>query len=462
MNQTDYKSAFRDNEQTANQYAAACLRVLALVVAAVWLLNVIGVFVVPATIMTVAGTGGILIFMLPTVAARFIKPESPALKYISLACCVLGITLLSAAMPKHLILAWMAPIALSCHYYSKRLSYSVISISLVFMLISLMIGIYYGEWDSNLLDAIESQSSGRVVTPELVKNMMIFYFLPRAMILMGVGVMFTTLADRTHKLLERQAKDSAEKQQIESELSIATDIQTSMLPSDFPNERKFNIYATMNPAKEVGGDFYDFYMIDDKHLAVVIADVSGKGVPAALFMVIGKTLLKDHTQSCDDLGEVFSKVNNLLCESNSEGLFITAFAGVLDLDSGEFRYVNAGHNPPLIRRADGSFEYLRPRRGFVLAGMEDIPYLEQSMQLNQGDEFFFYTDGVTEATNARQELYGEERLLSVLNRIGPMNPQEICSMVKSDVDRFVGEAPQFDDITMLSLQYHNRYFKSED
>lgn len=172
-------------------------------------------------------------------------------------------------------------------------------------------------------------------------------------------------------------------------------------------------------------------------------------------MVIGKTLLKDHAQSGRNLGEVFTQVNDLLCESNSEGFFITAFAGVLNLQTGEFRFVNAGHNPPLLRRKNGYFEYLKLHCGFVLAGMEGIQYREQSMMLEKEDEIFLYTDGVTEATNAYEELYGEERLRFTLNASINANAEGICQAVQEDVERFVGEAPQFDDITMLSLQFRD-------
>ena len=252
---------------------------------------------------------------------------------------------------------------------------------------------------------------------------------------------------------------TAEKERIGAELDVATNIQKSMLPSifpAFPDREEVDIYATMNPAKEVGGDFYDFFMVDKRHLAIVMADVSGKGVPAALFMVIGKTLIKDHTQPGKDLGEVFSEVNDLLCESNSEGLFITAFEGVLDLVTGEFRYVNAGHEIPFICKKGGTFEPYKIRAAFVLAGMEGMKYKCGSMQLTPGDKVFQYTDGVTEATNDKEELFGMERLGGVLQRNAGLPPQELLPKVKAEIDGFVGEAPQFDDITMLCLEYKKR------
>lgn len=249
---------------------------------------------------------------------------------------------------------------------------------------------------------------------------------------------------------------TAEKERIGAELSIAAQIQADMLPSifpAFPERPEFDIYATMNPAKEVGGDFYDFFMVDERHLAVVMADVSGKGVPAALFMVIGKTLIKDHTQPGRDLGEVFTEVNEILCESNKEGMFITAFEGVLDLASGEFIFVNAGHEIPFICKKDGVFEPFQVCAGFVLAGMEGMRYHCGTMRLTPGDKLFQYTDGVTEAANKENELYGMKRLQKILAQNAAKRPAELLAKVKEDIDTFVGEAPQMDDITMLCVEY---------
>ena len=249
---------------------------------------------------------------------------------------------------------------------------------------------------------------------------------------------------------------TAEKERIGAELDVATHIQSSMLPSIFPsftNRTEFDIAASMEPAKEVGGDFYDFFMVDENNLAIVMADVSGKGVPAALFMVIGKTLIKDHTSPGTDLGTVFSEVNNILCDSNSEGLFITAFEGVLNLKTGEFRYVNAGHEPPFISHGGENFDAFKIKPGFVLAGMEGMKYTSGVITLSPGDKLFQYTDGVTEATNSENELYGMERLEAALNKVKDLVPEEILPAIKEDMDAFVGNAPQFDDITMLCLNF---------
>ena len=257
---------------------------------------------------------------------------------------------------------------------------------------------------------------------------------------------------------------TAEKERIGAELDVAAKIQSSMLPCifpAFPDRNEFDIYATMDPAKEVGGDFYDFFMVDADHLAFVVADVSGKGVPAALFMVIGKTLIKDYTGLHDDLGEVFTEVNNILCASNSEEMFITAFEGVLNLKTGELRYVNAGHEIPFLCRKGGVFEPFKVRAGFVLAGMQGIRYRAGSIQLEPGDKVFQYSDGIPEAINSKKDAYGMKRLESVLAKNSEKAPSELLPLVKADVDAFAGEADQFDDITMLCIEFKGNGRKAE-
>lgn len=259
-------------------------------------------------------------------------------------------------------------------------------------------------------------------------------------------------------------KATAEKERIGAELNVATQIQADMLPRifpAFPERQEFEVYATMNPAKEVGGDFYDFFLVDDDHLAVVIADVSGKGVPAALFMVIAKTLIKNHAQNRETPGEVFTQTNAQLCEGNDAGLFVTAWMGVLEISTGKFVYVNAGHNPPLLKRVGGQYEWLKSRPGFVLAGMEGIRYRENTLELMPGDTLYLYTDGVTEATSSAQELYGEERLQAALNEASELPVSQLLPRIKNCIDTFVGDAEQFDDITMLGLQYHTRGEKAD-
>lgn len=250
-----------------------------------------------------------------------------------------------------------------------------------------------------------------------------------------------------------------EKGRITAELDVATNIQLSMLPRifpAFPERKEFDIYATINTAKEVGGDFYDFYMIDDDHLCVTIADVSGKGVPAALFMVIAKTLLKDHMLLGKTPAQAFTDVNNLLSEENEENMFVTAWLAVIEISTLKATVVNAGHNPALIRKAGSGYEYYHTRPGMVLAGMPGMKYRQAELQLNEGDILYLYTDGITEANNIREELYGEERLQTSLNSCPTEDPKGILEKVSADIDVFVGEAPQFDDMTMVVLKINRR------
>ena len=254
--------------------------------------------------------------------------------------------------------------------------------------------------------------------------------------------------------LKRYIADAAAR--IDAELAFAKAIQHSAMPSVFPpypGRKEFDIHAAMFTAKEVGGDFYDFYFVDEDTLAFLIADVSGKGIPAAMFMMQSKALLKNCAESGMGVEAVFTTANAKLCEGNEAGMFVTAWMGLLNVKTGMMTFANAGHNPPLLRRADGSFEYLKSRAGFVLAGMEGIRYRRNELQLNPGDQIYLYTDGVTEATDAAQTLYGEQRLLDLLNAHHGACAKAICEAVKADVDTFVGEAEQFDDITMLCLNY---------
>jgi len=269
---------------------------------------------------------------------------------------------------------------------------------------------------------------------------------------------FNALSDDINSTVDTLKRYISEAEaRIDAELAFAKAIQHSALPSVFPpypNRKEFDIWAGMYTAKEVGGDFYDFYFIDEDTLAFLVADVSGKGIPAAMFMMTAKTFLKSYAESGMSVEEVLRYANEKLCEGNDANMFVTAWVGFLNTKTGLITYANAGHNPPLIKQADGTFSYLKSRPGFVLAGMEGIQYRKSEIQLMPGDSIYLYTDGVTEATDVKNELYGEERLLTVLNANADAAPQSICEKVKADVDAFVGEAPQFDDITMLCLTYH--------
>ena len=265
---------------------------------------------------------------------------------------------------------------------------------------------------------------------------------------------FSSLSDdinSTVATLKRYIAEAAAR--VDKELEYAKQIQLSALPTNFPTGEDYSIYAQMIAAKEVGGDFYDFYKLGDTTVAFLAADVSGKGIPAAMFMMTAKTIIKDLAESGMAVNDIFTRANEKLCENNEADMFVTAWMGILDLQTGNMKYANAGHNPPLLKRADGSFEYLRSRAGFVLAGIEGFNYRINELQLKAGDRLFLYTDGVPEATNAESELYGEDRLLNFMNQNTVAPATELLTALKADIDAFVGEAPQFDDITMLMFDY---------
>ena len=265
---------------------------------------------------------------------------------------------------------------------------------------------------------------------------------------------FSSLSDDINSTVSTLKKYIAEAAaRIDKELEYAKQIQLSALPTNFPAGEEYDVYAQMIAAKEVGGDFYDFYKLNDTTVALLAADVSGKGIPAAMFMMTAKTIIKDLAERGMSVDEIFTTANEKLCENNESGMFVTAWMGIMDVTTGTMQYANAGHNPPLLKRADGSFEYLKTRPGFVLAGMEGICYRAGELVMNPGDRLFLYTDGVTEATDLSNELFGEERLLEYMNQNAAVEAKVLLPALKYHIDEFVGEAPQFDDMTMLMFDF---------
>ncbi len=249
---------------------------------------------------------------------------------------------------------------------------------------------------------------------------------------------------------------TAEKERIGAELDMASKIQGSQLPRlfpPFPDRREFSLYASMTPAKEVGGDFYDFFMIDHDHMGFVMADVSGKGVPAALLMMVARVLIKSSLQNGKSPAEAMESVNNQLCEGNDAEFFVTAWVAVFEISTGNGIAVNAGHEHPVLRRAGSSYKLLIYKHSIPLATVKGIPFQQHEFKLNPGDSFFVYTDGVIEASNGNKELYGSNHLLNALNQNPDAQPEQILANVSQDINAFVDGAEQFDDITMLCFRY---------
>ena len=265
--------------------------------------------------------------------------------------------------------------------------------------------------------------------------------------------MFTVIIEDINETYEKQQMVTA---RLSTELSMATDIQASQLPRlfpAFPQRPEFDLYASMTPAKEVGGDFYDFFLVDDDHIALVMADVSGKGVPAALFMMIARVLIKAHMQNNESPSEALTNVNTQLCEGNDAHLFVTVWLAVIEISTGKGIAVNAGHEHPSIRRANGDFELIVYRHSPAVAALKGLKYKEHEFELHPGDSLFVYTDGVAEATDSKNELFGTDRMLDALNKNPDAAPKEILSNVMEGINGFVKGAEQFDDITMMCMKY---------
>lgn len=375
--------------------------------------------------------------------------------------------------------------------YLQYLLIALISAHVVIMLVGFFKGsifsfddnnIYYREKQyilSNLIpllmlvfDGIVINNFGSNIKPAVKRAFAIYIMAPVIAILIQSTlygfqlIIFATVAAAVYMFLVI-TKDLNEKYEVQqnsaarigAELRMATNIQASQLPRlfpAFPDRKEFDLYAMMIPAKEVGGDFYDFFLIDDDHLGLVMADVSGKGVPAALFMMITRVLIKTHLQNGESPEEALRNVNNQLCSSNEANLFVTVWIAVLEISTGNGVAINAGHEHPIIKRADSKYEAIEYKHFPAIATIESIPFKQHSFKLNPNDCIFIYTDGVTEATNGNHELFGMDRLVNGLNKKPDAMPKDVLSNVINEINDFVGNAEQFDDITMLCLYYNGK------
>ena len=271
---------------------------------------------------------------------------------------------------------------------------------------------------------------------------------------------FGALADDITELTRDISKYTGEirdligaQERVSAELNLAAKIQDDMLPKKFPEHEAFKLYATMDPAKEVGGDFYDFFYIDDDHLGLTIADVSGKGVPAALFMMMSKLLIRNYAMSGLSPAEVLDHSNKSICENNNANMFVTVWFGILEISTGHIVAGNAGHEYPMLRKANGEFELFKDKHDFVLGVMKRKKYKQYEFDIEKGGSLFVYTDGAPEATSADEELFGTDRMLAALNIEANAEPNELIASVKERIDQFVGAAPQFDDLTMMCINF---------
>ena len=470
------QAMFEENEWKANNLISGSFGILAFIYLVIAICSITGVFDVDLM-------WGIFFFGLQTVlfvafmfGIRRLNHKKFT-KYVGLTALLMAISAYTVVYSYGVELMYAIPIVLSCRYYLKKVTLNVSIITTIAYIVSKLLSSIYGLTDINMVsfepgtvititstmdEAIAnaiSQLHGEALHNFLVDyNINNFFYCLDSNIVFLLAIIYVcyNTTKRMQEMVLIQADISSKKAAVESELQMGTSIQISMLPHNFPSTENVEIFASMTPAKEVGGDFYDFFFIDEKHVAIVVADVSGKGVPAALFMVITKTLIKDQAQLGESPEKVFAKVNNSLCESDDEGMFATGWIGILNLETGVLNYANAGHNPPLVCNKDNGFQFLRSsKRKLPLAAMNNTVYNQETITLEPGDSIFLYTDGVTEAC-CKKEFYGEQRLNEFMNSHRKGEIKDVLHELKKDLDRFASGDPQYDDITMLMLKYKGK------
>ncbi|MFI3170932.1 MAG: PP2C family protein-serine/threonine phosphatase [Eubacteriales bacterium] len=459
------RSVFVKNEQLANIYVAKCLLITTGIVLLIWFLNIIRVFLTDLTLVNIVMPIGIIFLVVPALLVLQLKKNGSWVKYLCLSCFVMGMGVLYIGLTFQAILAWIPPIALSRHYYSKKATNFTLVITLIIMLIATYLGAIFGVPDGNMFgvvctfsslnERIEFLSSTLINGHSIYYRVFVNFYIPRAFIIFVAYLVAFALSERTYKILMEQENDLSEKKRIRDELAMATNIQDSMLPNvfpAFPHRNEFDIYAKMTPSKEVGGDFYDFFLVDEDHLAIVMADVSGKGVPAALFMMSAKMMIKNLAKPNKSPAKILTETNKQLCGTHEGDMFVSVWLGIYEISSGKLAACNAGHEYPILKQGDAPYSIFKNTHDLVLGGMDDIIYKDYELQFNPGDVLFLYTDGIPEAINKEKRAYGIERLLEVLNSNRGNSLKMILESVNADVKIFEGDTPQFDDITMLAVE----------
>lgn len=415
--------------------------------------------------------------------------EAPAFKYFLITHFIAIMFILNILLPKHAILGWALAIVLITHYYNPKVTlFGFISVAIL-MFIAIYLAMFYGEWDANLMGAsnyvtikgqkfnideltaaqrMEYLTDARAAGDNRYWKAFIYYYLPRLLIISLITSTCYGLSGRASRLLKEEAAQVRDNQRMAGELEMARGIQNAVLPrSHFENNRE-SVYALMDPAKEIGGDFYDYFYIDANHMAFVIADVSGKGVPGALFMMKTEALIKSlATTLKEDTALIMQRSNVALCANNEANMFVTCWLGILDLSNGELKYTNAGHTNPLLV-SQGKVKTLKGKHGLVLGALEEAKYKENVVNLTKGDRVILYTDGVTEAHNHKNELYGDKRLIEFTSKNMEENPKDYIHNLREELSAYAEGSEQFDDITILVCEYYkgallmeSRVFKAD-
>lgn len=476
-----FLKAYHQNEYDANRHMTFALSLTAIFLTVVWILYLIpGVFDVnqlTRLITCIALPIIIVILLTPLLFLKTKYLEKPGYKYFLLITFLLVIAVLNILIPKHAMIAWALPIVITNHYYNPKLSITVFVITMVLMFFCIYVAMFLGEYDPNLLTG-SVDSDNLIRTPidfevsftndpkgryefltyllehdiNRFKTAFGFYFFPRALILTILFYICHRLNKRTNKLFVDEIEIGIKHSSQSKELEIAGEIQLSVLPESFKTTSDIEIIADLKPTKEVGGDFYDYYELDDSHIAILIGDVSGKGSPAAMFMMKTITCFKNFVNVNKTPSQIIMEVNRAVCEGNKNEMFVTCFLGILDIQTGILKYANAGHNPPIVGH-NLHYQFLKCASGFVLGALQDIFVKDEEIKLDKGDLITLYTDGITEARNEKGDFFGNDHLINLFNRREYDTLLEMHYELKDELDTFIGNADQADDITFLTLKY---------
>lgn len=465
--QVDTDILLKENEIKANRMMTMIAGVSIVIVAVAWLLFELNVFYIRVRFR------GLMVFSILLLAsamclARYVKYEKSWVKYSLMGSVTIVYAVATSVLTYNVVLLVTIPIILSVRYFDKKYTMSIAALSAVVFFFAYLFGANYGMLDLNF---VQYAPGTQIITNEnmwlddavrelpydhwlMIRNTIISNYFVKLLQLIIYSVAAVKLVGYCQDVMQEQKMLTENTARIGAELEMAEKIQKDMLPSIFPTfseSEVFDLYASMTPAREVGGDFYDFFMIDDDRLALVIADVSGKGIPAAMFMMTAKTVIKNYALTAADTSEIFTIVNDRLCENNEAGMFATSWIGILNLKTLVLQFTNAGHNYPLIQRCGKPCELLKEKHGLFLGCMEGILYKKSEIKLSKGDRLLLYTDGITESHSKEGELYGEERLMSVLDDISAQSGENTLASILKDVGRFSTGEEQFDDITMSVL-----------
>ena len=485
----EYYKAYYANETDANKRMSIALALTSIVLTMIYVCFLVKIFIVARQtfiIINIIFPICIILLVVPMFLIRTKMIERPRYKIFVLGIYILVISVFNIFLPKHSLYGWAIVIALSNHYYNPKLGLRTYIFVVTLMLVCMFGGMFFGEYDPYLLAGQSNEYDGTIHhfmlenvyqdTPQgrieylhdLIQvgqnryiKMLLQYYLPRAILVSVIFYISNALNKRTSNLLRKEIVVGINQQKTKTELEVAKEIQLTTLPTDFITNQDIEIQAELMPAREVGGDFYDYFILNNHEVAIVIGDVSGKGIPAAMFMMKTITCFKNFVNLYKSPAEILRAVNKTIYAGNESKMFVTCFLAIVNTETGEMRYANAGHNPPIVGQKT-KYNYLKCNSGFILGGLPEAIVKDETYQFNAGDTITLYTDGITEAMSTTREQFGEERLINFFNKKEYSCILELHKELRDAVEEFSKGAEQSDDMTYLTLKYHgDNYFYLE-